>query len=105
MLLSLRSGPGPFSNILRYRIAPPVIVELFSVTEAMLSPNGLRELLRVSTDQRIRAGQVDFPQQRTRPAGQIQALLNLYGITAISGLERLDRGDFALKCLRDINRT
>src|SRR6266704_622143 len=86
MLLSMRSGPGPFQNVFRDRTAHPMIVELFSLVEAVRSPDSLRELLRVSTDQCLRAGQIDFPQQRTRPARQIQAMLHLGGVTAIGGL-------------------
>src|SRR2546426_7702692 len=90
--------------MLRYRTAPPVIVELFSVAKAMLAPDRLGKLLGVSPYQRIRRRRIDFPQQRTGPACQLQALLHLHGVTAIGGLELLDRGHLAIKSRRDVNR-
>src|SRR5262249_2931174 len=105
MLLSMRLGPGTLPNILGYRSTPAVIVELLSVAEAMLFPDGLRQLLRVSPNQCLRAGKIDFPQPRTRPACQIQPLLHLGGVTAIGGLELLDRGDFASEGPRDVHGT
>src|SRR5258708_21611062 len=96
-------GPCPFPNILGDRTAPTVIVELFAVAKAVLSPDSFRQLLGVSPDQRLRAGKIDFPQQRTRPACQIQALLHLGGVTAIGGLDLLDRGDFAMERLGDVD--
>src|SRR5256885_975537 len=101
MLLSLRSGLGPFPNVLGYRTAPPVIVELFSIAEAVLSPDGLRKFLHVSPNQCLRTGRIDITKQWTRPACQIQALLHLHGVTAIGGLELFDRRDFAMKPLCD----
>src|SRR5437899_9348302 len=91
--------------MLRYRTAPPVIVELFSVAKAMLSPDRLRKLFGVSPYQCLRRRRIDFRQQRTWPACQFKALLHLHGVTAIGGLELLDRGDFAIERLRDIDRT
>src|SRR6266542_4476536 len=104
MLLSVGYGLGFLPNILRYRTSPPVIVELFSVAEAMLSPDRLRKFLRVSPNQCLRGRQINFRQQRTWPACQFQALLHLHGVTAIGGIELLDRDDFAIELLRDVNR-
>src|SRR6476659_4784658 len=104
MLLSMRYGPGFFPNMLGYSAAPSVVVELFSVAEAMLSSDGFRQFLRVRPDQGPRARQIDFPQQWTRPASQLQSLLHLYGVPAIGSLELLDRRDLAVKSLGDINR-
>ncbi len=81
-----------------------MIIELFSIAEAVLSPDRLRKLLRVGPDQRLRARKIDFLQQRTGTACQLQALLHLHGVTVIGSLELLDCGDFAIKRLRDIDR-
>src|SRR5882724_4938037 len=104
MLLLMRYGPGFFPNVFGYRAAPSVIVELFSVEEAVLPPDCFRQLLRVRPDQGLRAREIDLTEQWTRPARQFQALLHLDGVPAIGRLELLDGGDLAVKRLGDINR-
>src|SRR5215471_17935001 len=101
----MRCGPRSFPNVIGYRVAPSVIVELFSISEAMLAPDRLRQLLRVRADHGLRTRNIDFPQQRTRPACQFQALLHLHGVSAIGSSEFLEGGGLAVESLADIHWT